>query len=215
MTNTQRKTTQPNLADCSLIHARVAASGNKDHLSSWQYNVEDRFKDKSTEEIRQALRETSFPYAVCIENLSYDYNIGTVIRNANAFNAREVFYVGEKRYDKRGRVGVQNYTDITWLETIDQLAALKDRYRFIAVDNTPRAISLNEYQWDDKTPCMLVFGGEGTGISTHMQMLCDDAIKISQYGSIRSLNVGTASGIVMHSLVSSIMKERKINEQVR
>jgi tRNA G18 (ribose-2'-O)-methylase SpoU len=35
-----------------------------------------------------------------------------------------------------------------------------------------------------------------------MQNLCEDIVFIEQFGSVRSLNVGTASGIIMYEFVS-------------
>ena len=84
---------------------------------SWTYNVVDEFKDKSTDEIKDILRATSHPFAVLMENWQGDFNIGTMIRNANAFNAKKVFYYGKKRYDRRGAVGTHHYVDLHHLDT--------------------------------------------------------------------------------------------------
>jgi tRNA G18 (ribose-2'-O)-methylase SpoU len=47
--------------------------------------------------------------------------------------------------------------------------------------------------------CVLVLGQEGPGLSVDMVSACEDVVHISQYGSTRSINVGVASGIAMHS----------------
>jgi len=49
---------------------------------------------------------------------------------------------------------------------------------------------------------MLVFGEEGVGLTPAMQAFCKKIVYIPQYGSVRSLNCGTASGIVMHDFVT-------------
>ena len=64
--------------------------------NSWTYNVEDRFKGKSKKEIVETLRSTSHNFSVMMEHWNGDFNIGTMIRNANAFNAKKVFYYGKK-----------------------------------------------------------------------------------------------------------------------
>src|ERR1700722_14124240 len=102
----KRVKTTPDLAANSPAHLAAIAAGN-DHFRSWHLNVQDHFKDKTTEEIRQTLRETASPFSILIENVIGDFNISTVIRNANGFNAREVFYIGERRFDRRGCCGVQ------------------------------------------------------------------------------------------------------------
>jgi len=195
----QKIRTIPNLADTSPAHLSAIEKG-LEHFGSWQYNVEDRFKSLAQEEIKAELRRTAFPYAVLFEHLIGDFNLGTGIRNANAFNAREVFYLGNKKWDKRGATGVYNYTDITFLSTIDEVIELQSKYTFIGVDNVPGSIPLNEIEYQPNT--LFVFGEEGVGLTPAMQSFCKNIVYIKQYGSVRSLNVGTASGIIMHDFVT-------------
>ena len=192
----ERRKTVPNLADTSPKHQKAIADGDE-HFKAWQYNVADHFKDKTVEEIKDILKKTAFPFAVCMEHLIGDFNFGTVIRNANAFNAREVFYVGDKKWDRRSAVGVHNYTDVKWLPTIDDLVKLKDKYVFVGIDNIPGSVSIYSYSWPRNA--LLIFGEEGTGLTPEMQKLCQDIVYIPMYGTVRSLNCGTASGIAMFS----------------
>lgn len=193
--------TKPNLIDTSPNHQAALAAGD-DHFKAWQFNVADKFKDKTVEEIKTELKETAQPFAVCFEHLINDFNMGTAIRNANAFNTREVFYVGNKKWDKRSAVGVYNYTEVTWLETLDQLIKLQDTYVLVGIDNVPGSVPLSTYQWEPNT--LVIFGEEGVGLTPTMRSLCKDIVHIEQYGSVRSLNVGTASGIIMHDLVRQL-----------
>ena len=62
--------------------------------SLWQRNVVDRFKNMPDEEIKKELQRTAHPVAVCMEQWQGDFNISTLIRNANAFNVEKVFYFG-------------------------------------------------------------------------------------------------------------------------
>jgi tRNA G18 (ribose-2'-O)-methylase SpoU len=198
MSYPKRRTT-PDLSATSFIHQQAIAAGN-DHFKSWQYNVVDELKPKSQEEIKRHLRATAFPFAVCFENWCGDFNVSSGIRNANAFNAREVFYIGDKKIDKRGCQGVQNYTDIHWLPTIDDFMKLKDRYIIVGADNIAGSVPLDTYKWMPET--CIVFGSEGVGLTPQMQSMCQDIVHIQQYGSVRSINCSTASGIFMNDYVS-------------
>lgn len=198
-----RARTVPDFAEKSIKHKECLADRDT-VFKVWQYNVVDHFKGKSIEEIRSILRETSFSFSVLFENWCYDFNISTGIRNANAFNAREVFYIGDKKWDKRGAQGVYNYMDIHWLSTIEELVSLKDRYTFVGVDNIEGAQSLNSYEWKDNS--LMIFGSEGVGLTPGIIDMCDDFVYIKQYGSVRSLNVGTASGIIMNDFVTRYRK---------
>ena len=192
--------TIPNLADNSPLHQQAIADGDE-HFSLWQRNVIDEFKELSNEEIKLRLKETAFPYAVCFENWIGDFNLSSGIRNANAFNAKEVFYLGIKKIDKRGLCGVHNYTDIQWLPTIDDFIKLKNIYSIIGIDNIPGSYPIQSHKWEKNT--LIVFGSESVGLTPEMQAICDKLIYIPQYGSVRSLNCATASGIVMFDIVNS------------
>ena len=56
-------------------------------------NVVDRYRYWSLEAIRADLDTRRHDFHVAIENWQHDFNIGTVVRTANAFLAREVHIV--------------------------------------------------------------------------------------------------------------------------
>ena len=175
-----------------------------EHFKAWSYNVADHFKDKTVEEIKSTLQETANPFAVCMEHLIGDFNFGTVIRNANAFNAKEVFYLGDKKWDRRSAVGVHNYTPVQWLPTVEDFVNLQEKYRIVGVDNVPGSVPIDSYQFVPNT--LFVFGEEGVGLTPATQSFCKDIVEIPMYGSVRSLNCGVASGIVMHEFVRYLKK---------
>lgn len=198
--------TIPDFSTSSPRH--IEAILNKDsHLTAWTRNVIDEFKSKTEEEIKRKLQESSFPFAVLFENWVNDFNLASGFRNANAFNVREAFYIGSKKFDKRGTQGCHNYMDIKFLPSIDDILHLKKKYKFVAIDNMPGAIPLNKYRWDPNT--LMVFGSEGVGLTPQMQSLCEDMVYIPQFGSVRSLNCATASGIVMNDFVSKFIENKE------
>jgi len=161
----------------------------------------DRVTKWTTELIMEDLQKTAFPCAVLMENFAGDFNIGTVIRNANAFNAKEVFYLGNKHYDRRGTVGTHHYTNITHLHSVEQLVALKERYTLVGIENSVSgAVPLGNFKWPNNP--LLIIGEEGVGITPATLALCDYCVFIPQYGSVRSLNAGVASGIVLNDFVT-------------
>jgi len=168
----------------------------------WEFNVQDKYKSLTVDEVRQDLRANSHDFAVLMEHWKGDFNISTLIRNANAFNAKEVFYLGKKRYDRRGTVGTHHYIDVNFLgTTLADLAKLKEEYIFVGLDNNiDRCVSMESFQWPKNT--LMIFGEEGAGISPEVLDMCDHIVSITQYGSVRSLNVGTASGIAMYDYLN-------------
>ena len=64
-------------------------------------NLIDKFKGMSNEAIVAELDKTRIPLEVAIENLAHDFNIGTVVRNANAFNVSRVHIIGKRKYNRQ------------------------------------------------------------------------------------------------------------------
>ncbi len=172
-------------------------------FNQWEANVIDAYKGLSVETIKQQNIEKSFPYAVLLNNFSGDFNISSAMRNANAFGAREVFYIGNRKYNRLRCVGVHKYMDIKYI-SMNELIDLKKRYTFVGVDNIPGAKEINDYVYPRAS--MLIFGEECSGITTKILELCDDLIYIKQFGSIRSINCAAASAVVMNDYVSKYNK---------
>lgn len=166
-------------------------------------NLLDRFKEWSTEEVAKEVQATAFPYAIAVQNIQGDFNLGTVIRNANVFGAKEVIYFdGKRKFDPRGCVGAQYYSNVRYYETFGQVLSLKEQYTFVAIENNINRPCqfLHEFKWP-KNP-LIFLGQEGQGLTKEVLDNCEHYVSIKQFGSIRSLNLGTASGIVMYDLVN-------------
>ncbi|MNH28565.1 putative methyltransferase [compost metagenome] len=78
----------------------------------------------------------------------------------------------------------------------DFVHAMGDRH-IVAVDNLDGAVPLAKAILPKKA--VLVFGGEGPGLSAEMQAAAEQMVMIEQFGSTRSVNVGVAAGIVMYA----------------
>ena len=145
-------------------------------------------------------------YSVLCSNLYNDFNISTVVRNANAFLSREVIIFGSRQWDRRGAVGTHNYNRMKYFteDQFDELVEYISSYTVVCVDNVEGARDISSYEWSEEQHTLLVFGQEQVGIPQNLLDLAKDVVYIPQYGSVRSLNVGTASGIVMHEYCSKV-----------
>lgn len=174
-------------------------------------NITDNYKNDrlikwTTELIRKDLQSKAFPYAVLMENFQGDFNLSSVIRSTNAFNGREVFFLGNKQWDRRGTVGTHHYTDVKRLKNRDELLKLKDTYTFVALENSvPSTIALSDFEWP-RLP-LLILGEEGVGITPDTLALCDHFVHIPQFGSVRSLNAAVAGSIAMNDFVTKYNKK--------
>lgn len=176
------------------LYDRYMNHGGTEFVRKEKRNVIDYYKYWETEAIKTNLDVNRFNYGVLCTNIQGDFNIGSVIRNANAFLAKEVLIYGKKNYDRRGAVGTQNYTNFKHVKSIDEIP---NNVRIISVDNTENAVNIENFTYPDEY-FLLAFGEENSGIPKEILDRSSDIVYISQYGSVRSLNVGCASAITMY-----------------
>ena len=161
-------------------------------------NVSDRYRYWSVPAIVANLDTRRHEFVVAIENWQHDANIGTVVRTANAFLAREVLIVGRKRWNRRGAMVTDRYQHLRHLPAIADLTrwAAEHGYPIVAVDNTPGALPIETARLPRNA--LFLFGQEGPGLTPQAQASADMVLSIAQFGSTRSINAGVAAGIAMH-----------------
>lgn len=164
-------------------------------------NVLDGYRYWKREAIVADLDRKRHPFHVVIENWQHDFNIGTVVRNANAFGAHTVHIVGKRRWNRRGAMVTDRYQHIEHHPTVEAFTSFAhaEGLPLIGIDINDVSTPIERAKLPKR--CVLVFGQEGPGLSPEMLAACDAVHEITQYGSTRSINVGVASGIAMHTWV--------------
>jgi tRNA G18 (ribose-2'-O)-methylase SpoU len=169
-------------------------------------NVVDNYRYWSMEAIVADLDSKRHPFEVAIENWQHDLNIGSIVRNANAFMAARVHIVGNKRWNRRGAMVTDRYQHITQHPTVEGLIEYAKTageggkpLPIIAIDNVPGCKKLEEYQLPKE--CIFLFGQEGPGLSQAALDASDVVLEITQFGSTRSINASAAAAITMHTWV--------------
>lgn len=168
-------------------------------------------------EIKDFYNKNSIDAAIGMSHLSGDFNLGNVIRSANFFGFKEVFYVGGKRqFDRRSCVGTHHYIPTHFIKTEEEfLKEINGRYNLICVEN-----NIPKYQWktfsiyDEDAfltssnhqafPPLFLFGEEQVGISDRLLDAAEYILTIPAFGSVRSMNVGSCAAIVMAMYRQSI-----------
>ena len=141
-------------------------------------------------------------FHVAIENWQHDFNIGTIVRSANAFLAREVHIVGNRRWNRRGAMVTDRYQHVHHHPTVAELADRMHEHDVVllGIDNLPGSRPLETMTLPRKV-CLL-FGQEGPGLSDAAIAASDSVVEISQFGSTRSINASAAAAVAMHSWVT-------------
>lgn len=159
-------------------------------------NVVDKYRYWTLDAIKADLDKSRVDLHVAIENWQHDMNIGTIVRNANAFNVSAVHIIGKHHWNKRGAMVTDKYLDVFHHDTVSDFVTAVEGRHIIAVDNLPGAKPLSQTKLPSNA--VLVFGGEGPGLSDEMVKASETMVMIEQFGSTRSVNVGVASGIVLY-----------------
>lgn len=162
-------------------------------------NVVERFRYWSVDAIVAELDTRRHPFHVAIENWEHDFNIGTVVRNANAFGAAGVHIVGPHRWDRRGAMSTHRYLHLHHHPDVAtlQLWSTEHSLPLVAIDNVDGSVPIEATALPER--CVLLFGQEGPGLTSDALAASSMICAITQYGSTRSLNAGVASGIAMYA----------------
>ena len=164
-------------------------------------NVVDRYRYWRHDAVVADLDSRRAPVHVAIENLTHDFNIGSVVRTANAVNVSGVHVVGRRRWNRRGAMVTDRYLRVHHHVDAEALAAwaVAEGLPLLGIDNLPGAVPLETY--DLPEACVLLLGQEGPGLSPAAHAACRDVLSIDQQGSTRSINVGAAAAIALHAWV--------------
>jgi tRNA G18 (ribose-2'-O)-methylase SpoU len=163
-----------------------------------QRNVVDSYRYWRHDAIVSDLAARRHEFHIAIENWQHDLNIGTVVRNANAFMAAAVHIVGNRRWNRRGAMVTDKYVDIRHHATISDLMswASSESLPLLGIDLLPGSESILHAELPRR--CVLLFGQEGPGLSDGARNAVSAVLHIPQHGSTRSINAGVASGIAMY-----------------
>ncbi len=162
-------------------------------------NVTDDLKGLPHDEIVQRLDARGVTLEIAIENTLRDYNMGTIVRTANAFGVRTVHVIGRRQWNKRGAMATDKYVHVVYHASVADFASDVADKTVIAVDNVPGSVPLASAALPENA--VLVFGQEGPGISDKLLECAQQIVAIEQLGSTRSINVGVAAGVVMYAWV--------------
>ena len=161
-------------------------------------NVVDRYRYWKLAEIVADLDQHRHALHVAIQNWEHDFNIGSMVRTANAFNVGGVHIIGRRRWNRRGAMVTDRYLQVQHHPDVADFAAwlAAARYTAVGVDNLEGSVALETTELPREV--CLVFGSEGPGLTDELVATCDQLVAITQYGSTRSMNAGAAAAIAMY-----------------
>ncbi|MBU4440729.1 MAG: RNA methyltransferase [Firmicutes bacterium] len=154
---------------------------------------------------KMSFQTRTFKSYILLEDVQDPYNVGTIIRTADAAGI-ECVVTSPKTADiynekvLRGSMGSVFHLPIVQADSLLDFAVQLKTNQITLIGTSLSGISL----WDREPinePYAIVMGNESKGMSPEMSDQCDVLLKIPIIGSAESLNVGTAAGIVIYDIV--------------
>ncbi|QCX33816.1 23S rRNA (guanosine(2251)-2'-O)-methyltransferase RlmB [Caloramator sp. E03] len=152
------------------------------------------------------------PFIIILDEIEDPYNMGSIIRSANACGVHGVI-VPKRRSAlitasvAKASAGAIEYTKIAKVTNINQtLRELKDKGLWIIGTDVNGQVC---YKTDLKGPVAIVIGSEGKGISRLVRENCDIIVSIPIKGQINSFNASVAAGIIMYE----VLRQRGIKSE--
>ena len=165
-------------------------------------NVVDRYRYWTMEAIRADLDLRRHDFHVAIENWQHDFNIGTIVRSANAFLAAEVHIVGNRRWNRRGAMVTDRYQHVRHHPTVRRPRGVPPRTRRDpARHRQPARIGAPRDDGDAAAGLLPVRPGGSRACRRPRARSATATFSIAQFGSTRSINASAAAAIAMHAWI--------------
>jgi TrmH family RNA methyltransferase len=143
---------------------------------------------------------------VCLDRISDPGNVGTILRTCSWFGIKNVLLTKEcaDAYNtKTIRASAGSIFHLNIMDEIDEdfLLPLKNKgIKFLLADL--QGADVFNYNFSKKT--ILIFSNEASGPTEEIIKICDDKITIPKIGKVESLNVASASAIIIGEAVKSL-----------
>jgi TrmH family RNA methyltransferase len=151
--------------------------------------------------------EISDDLIVCLENISDPGNLGTIIRNCDWFGIKEVLLsinCTDIYNPKTIRASMGSIFHVNIYSEIELPAFLstykKKKYDLLCADKEGE----NLYTFPKKKKNIIILSSESHGPSTEVISLSDYRITIPGYGKAESLNVASASAVILSRLTEKL-----------
>ncbi|WNC66895.1 TrmH family RNA methyltransferase [Thalassotalea nanhaiensis] len=182
--------------------------------SKIQLSKDELRKNKPSRD--EYLNKPKIPLVLVLDNITNSYNIGALIRLADAFSIEKIIICGEltisdKKFNKASRNEAKwvciEYSDST---TASVQTLLENDYTIYSVELCQKSVDYSTVTYPSR--CALVLGNERKGVSEAVLKLSHHQVHIPMFGMGNSLNVSTAGAIVLAECANTIRKQLSVKE---
>ena len=143
------------------------------------------------------------PIKVILSDIRSPFNVGSIIRTAEAFCVEELISCGiTPNFDnpKVSKTSKNSNLPFRYFKnTLEAIKILKEEcYSIVSLEKTSNSISLNDININQKMA--IIVGNEEFGISKEILTLSDYIVHIPMFGTKNSINVSVATGIMLYQM---------------
>lgn len=149
-----------------------------------------------------------YPVVVMLDHIEDPHNMGAILRTCEALGIKAAVYPKDRQCQITPTVtkvasGAVHLLKLVRVTNIAQTTDVLKKSGYWVYGTDDKAA---EYLDDFKPnfPCVIVLGNEGKGMSSLMTKKVDSMIQIPLTGSISSLNVSVASGILLYAVTRHV-----------
>jgi 23S rRNA (guanosine2251-2'-O)-methyltransferase len=159
----------------------------------------------SEDDLLEALQTAKNPLLLALDGVQDPHNLGACLRTADACGAVAVVVPKDRAAQvtptvRKVAVGAAETTPVVAVTNLVRtLKLLKEAGLWVVGADTEGAKSAHEV--DLKGGIVLVLGAEGAGLRQLTRQTCDWMVRLPQLGTVESLNVSVAAGMLLYEAV--------------
>jgi len=164
--------------------------------------------------LKEVLEARTNHLTLVLEDVYQTHNFSAVLRSADIFGIQSTNFIENRNKYKISEdvsMGSTQWLTLNRYQNHDNntracLTDLKAKgYKIVATSLHKNSVSLQEL--DISKPVALVFGTELTGISSDVEEMADEFVKLPMYGFTESFNISVCAALCMYELSTRLRKE--------
>lgn len=159
--------------------------------------------------LRQYKELKKLPLALMADNVRSMYNVGAMLRTADAFLLQEMIMggiTGVPPHPEITKTALGAEESVAWRHVDDSFAEVvrmkEDGWKICALEQAHNSVMLQNFSRNENERYLLVVGNEVEGVDQRIVDLADFVLEIPQGGVKHSLNVAVSTGIALWQMIS-------------
>jgi 23S rRNA (guanosine2251-2'-O)-methyltransferase len=159
----------------------------------------------SEDDLLSALAEAPNPVVLALDGVQDPHNLGACLRSADACGALAVMVPKDRAAHltpvvrKVAAGAAESVPLVTVTNLVRTLKLLKEAQLWVTGADAEASKTAAEVDFTGGT--VLVLGAEGAGLRQLTRQTCDHMVRLPQLGSVESLNVSVAAGMLLYEVV--------------